>query len=189
MKTCAIALLLVALALPASAAVIHDESINGDLATNPAAPTALAFSVGGNTVIGTTGNTTGTVDRDYITFTLGPGQMLTGLTLLGLAPDNIAFTSFNAGNVGIIPSGATIGDFLAGIHINAANIGANLMVLFDTASVTTNSLPTPDLGPGTYTYLIQQTSPIEQSYSLEFIIQEAVPTAPSTWGGIKAMYR
>ena len=115
--------------------------------------------------------------------------MLTGLTLLGLAPDNIAFTSFNAGNVGVIPSGATIGDFLAGIHIMAANIGSNLMILFDTASVTTNSLPTPDLGPGTYTYLIQQTSPIQQAYSLEFIIQEPVPAPTSTWGGIKALYR
>lgn len=189
MKTCAMVLLLVSLALPASAAVIHDESVDGDLSTNPATPTALAFAVGGNTVIGTTGNTTGTIDRDYITFTLGPGQMLTGLTLLGLAPDNIAFTSFNAGNVGVVPSGATIGDFLSGIHITAANIGSNLMILFDTASVTTNSLPTPDLGPGTYTYLIQQTSPILQSYSLEFIIQEAVPAATSTWGGVKALYR
>lgn len=189
MKICAIVLLLAALAAPASAAIIHDESVNGDLATNPAAPTPIAFPVGSSTIIGTTGNTTGIIDRDYVTFTLGPGQLLTGLTLLGLAPDNIAFTSFNAGNVGVIPSGATIGDFLAGLHISAANIGANLMILFDTASVTTNSLPTPDLGPGTYTYLIQQASPILQSYSLEFIIQEPVPTAPSTWGGIKAMYR
>ena len=189
MKTWAIVLLLAALAVPAAAAVIHDESVNGDLSTNPATPTALAFPVGSSTVIGTTGNTTGTVDRDYITFTLAPGEVLVGLTLLGLAPDNIAFTSFNAGNVGVIPSGATIGDFLSGIHITAANIGSNLMVLFDTASVTTNSLPLPELGPGTYTYLIQQTSPILQSYSLDFIVSEPVSTAASTWGAVKALYR
>jgi hypothetical protein len=91
--------------------------------------------------------------------------------------------------VGLIPSGATIGAFLSGIHISASDIGSNLMVLFDTASVTTNSLPSPDLGPGTYTFLIQQTSPILQSYSLEFIVQGPVSTEPSTWGAVKGLYQ
>ncbi len=189
MKICATILFLAAFAVPASAAIIHNEAVDGDLATNPAAPTPVVFAVGGNTIIGTTGNPSGTVDRDYITFTIPPGQILLGLTLHALAPDNIAFASFNAGTTSVVPSGATIGFFLSGIHISAADVGANLMINFSTLSVTTNQLPTPDLGPGDYCFLIQQTSPITQEYTLEFIIAAPVSTEASTWGGVKALYR
>lgn len=188
MKTCAIVLLLVALAVPVSAALVHDETVSGDLSTDPAAPTPLAFAVGGNTIIGTTGNP-GTVDRDYITFTIAPGYILTGLNLLALAPDNLAFTSFNAGTTSFVPSGATAASFLAGIHINAANVGSNLMPLYVSSSVTGNSLATPDLGTGSYCFLVQQTSPIVQSYTLEFVLAGTVSTSGTTWGAIKALYR
>ncbi|HEU4929273.1 MAG TPA: hypothetical protein VFU38_05535, partial [Candidatus Krumholzibacteria bacterium] len=66
---------------------------------------------------------------------------------------------------------------------------SNLMPFFVSSSVTGNSLPTPDLGPGDYTFLIQQTSPILQSYALDFILEGTVPTSETTWGGIKALYR
>ncbi|HXV13293.1 MAG TPA: hypothetical protein VEC56_03720 [Candidatus Krumholzibacteria bacterium] len=188
MKTCAMVLLLVALAVPAVAAN-HDESINGDLSTDPGAPTLLALSVGGNTVIGTTGNPAGVVDRDYITFNIPAGHMLVGLTLHALAPDNIAFASFNAGTTSFVPSGATAGLFLAGIHIDGGDVATNLMPLFVSESLTGNSLPTPDLGPGDYCFLIQQTSPITQGYTLEFVLAGAVPTTDKTWGAIKALYR
>ncbi len=189
MKTCAIVFLLVALAVPASAAIIHDEAVNGDLGTLPGGPTSLAFAVGGNNVIGSTGNPTGTPDRDYITFTIAPGHSLVGLTLLALAPDNLAFASFNAGTTSFVPSVATAGNFLAGIHPDAGDVGTNLMLLFVSESVTGNSLATPDLGPGDYCFLIQQTSPITQSYELEFIVAGPVPTTEQTWGAIKALYR
>lgn len=188
MKTCAIVLLLVALAIPAAAATVHDESSNGDISTNPAAPTALVFATGSNVVLGTTGNP-GVVDRDYITFTLAPGQILIGLTLVAFSPDNLAFASFNAGATSFVPSGATAASFLAGIHPSAANIGSNLMPLFVSSSVTGNSLATPDLGPGTYCFLIQQTNPIVQSYTLDFIVSSPVPTQNTTWGAVKSLYR
>ena len=188
MRTTGIVLGLLFTASTVSAAVIHDESVDGDLATDPSAPTAVAFAVGSNTINGTVENVTA-LDRDYITFTIASNQILTNLNLLGLSPDNIAFTAFNAGATSFIPGGATIGSFLAGIHISAAQVGTDLMPLFDTASVTTNSLSAPMLGPGTYCFMIQQTSPVSQAYSLEFVMQSAVPTEPSTWGGMKARYR
>jgi hypothetical protein len=181
-------LLCVALAVPALAAN-HDESVNGDLSTDPAAPTVLPLSIGSNVVTGTTGNPAGIIDRDYITFTLPPGHLLVGLNLLGLAPNNLAFTSFNAGTTSFVPSGATAALFLAGIHIEASMIGTDLMPLFVSSSVTGNSLPAPNLPAGDYCFLIQQTSPITQSYSLDFIVAGPVPTQNQTWGAIKALYR
>jgi hypothetical protein len=187
MKITALAVALLALALPASGAVIHDESIDGDLATDPNAPTVLALSVGGNTVIGSVSNV-GTTDRDYVTFTVAPNQILTGLNLLAIAPDNLAFAALNAGTTSFVPGAGTIGSFLSGIHIAAAQVG-DLLPLFVSSSVTTNSLPVPLLGPGDYCFMIQQTSAITQTYSLEFFLQASVPTENSTWGAVKALYR
>jgi hypothetical protein len=188
MKICAIVLFLVALAAPVSAGIVHDEAVNGDLATDPAAPTTLVFANGGNTIVGTTGNVTGTIDRDYITFNIPAEHKLIGLNLSLLAPDNIAFASFNAGTTSFIPNVANSPLFLAGIHISAANIG-DLMPQFVCCSVTTNHLPAPELGPGDYCFLIQQTSPILQSYTLEFVIAGPVAVDNTTWGAIKALYR
>ena len=187
MKFSATVLLLIALALPVRAAVVHDEGVSGDLSTNPAAPTALAFAAGGNTVIGTTGNF-GTLDRDYITFTIAPGQVLTALNVLLFTPDNIAFVAFNAGATSYVPSVATAANFLAGIHMDQSDQGTNAMTRFVSTSVTGNALPSPQLGPGTYCFLIQQTNAILTSYSLEFVIEQPVPVEAATWGAIKALY-
>jgi hypothetical protein len=188
MKTCAIGFLLIALAVPVNAALIHDEAVNGDLSTDPGAPTALVFPVGTSTVNGTTGNIGG-IDRDYVTFTLAPGQSLIGLNLLALDPNNIAFCSFNAGATSYVPSATTAANFLAGIHITAFEVGTNLMPLFVSDSVTGNFLPAPNLGPGTYCFLIQQTSPIVQSYSLDFVVSGPVSAEQTTWGTVKALYK
>jgi hypothetical protein len=189
MKTCAIVFLLVALAAPAVFAIDHNEAGDGDLNTNPATPTALAFTIGSNTVTGTTGAVGGVVDRDYITFTIAAGHSLTAINLLSFSPDNLAFVSLNTGTTSFVPSGATAASFLAGAHPNAADIGVDLLELMVSESVTGNSLPAPQLGPGDYCFLIQQTNPITQTYSLDFVIQAPVSTTEQTWGAIKALYR
>jgi hypothetical protein len=187
MKTLAIVMLLAAIAVPASAAVVWNESINGDLSSSEAAPTAISFGVGSNQILGTVSGSP--LDRDYITFTIGAGQTLSHLNLIAFSPDNLAFSAFNSGSTSFIPSGATNGLFLSGIHMSAADAGQDLMPFYDTRNVTTNSLPGPSLGPGTYCWMIQQTSPILQSYTVEFVIDGALRTDPQTWGMIKALYR
>jgi hypothetical protein len=191
MKLATLALLLV-LAAPAGAAVIHDESVDGDLSTDPNAPTALVFAVGGNTIIGTVANSNQLPpagDRDFITFTIPAGQALTGLNLLAYSPDNLGFAAFNAGATGFIPSAATNGNFLAGIHPGGAHVGTDLMPLFVDESVTLNALPAPRLEPGTYTFIFQQTTNIVQSYSLEFVVDAETGAEAPTWGAIKSLYR
>jgi hypothetical protein len=187
MKTFAIVLLMAAMAVPAGAAVIWDEGVNGDLSSSEAAPTAIVLPIGSNTIIGTINGSP--LDRDYITFTIGVGQVLSHLNLIAFGPDNLAFTAFNAGSTSFIPSGATNGLFLSGIHISAADAAHDLMPFFDTRNVTTNSLSSPSLGPGTYCWMIQQTSPLVQSYTVEFVIDGTIATEASTWGKVKALYR
>lgn len=190
MKILATLGLFLALASSAGAAVIHDETVNGDLGTDPATPSALVFALGGNTIIGTVANSAAPGgDRDYITFTIPGGQLLVGLNLLAYSPDNLSFAAFNSGATSFIPSGATNGSFLAGIHPSGAHVGSDLMPLFVSSSVTTNSLPSPVLGPGTYCFMIQQTTNLVQSYSLEFVLDIATAAQPTTWGRIKTLFR
>jgi hypothetical protein len=187
MKTLAIVLLLAAAAVPASAAVVWDESINGDLATDPATPTPITFAIGTNSIIGTVSGTP--LDRDYITFTIAPGTVLAHLNLIAWDPDDYGFMAFNSGSTGLIPSGATNSQFLSGIHCITEDVGHDLMDYFATRKVTTNGLPQPQLGPGTYTWIVQQLSPLVETYQVDFVIETANPTAPSTWGKVKALYR
>ena len=185
MKTYAIVVLLAALAAPVSAAVIHDESVNGDLSSNNAAPTLLAFALGGNTVIGTTQSG----DRDYLRFTIAPNHVLSGLILHVYSPDNLSFAAFNAGTTSYIPSGTTNAFFLSGIHVELGDLGSDILPRFVDRAVTTYALDTPQLDPGDYCFVIQQTNAIVQSYSLEFIVEAVVSTDTSTWGAVKALYR
>jgi hypothetical protein len=187
MKTFAIVLLLAAMAVPARAAVIWNEGINGDLSSSEAAPTSISFGIGSNQIIGTISGSP--LDRDYITFTIAPGQTLSHLNLIAFSPDNLAFAAFNSGSTSYIPSGATNGLFLSGIHMSSADVGQDLMVFFDTRNVTTNSLSSPSLGPGTYSWMIQQTSPLLQNYTVEFVIDGALQSDAATWGLIKSLYR
>jgi len=181
--------LLVLLAPPAMAVVVHDESVDGDLSTNPASPTPISF-VGMSSVInGTTGNPGTGVDRDYITFTIPVDRIVNEIRLLGWSPDNLGFLALNAGSTSFVPGAGTSASFLAGIHVSAAEVGSNLLPLFVSSSVTTNSLPEPFLGAGTYCFLAQQTSLISQSYSFEFIVDFILPTHADSWGAIKALYR
>jgi hypothetical protein len=189
MRPLATLALLAVLASPAMSAVIHDESSDGDLSTDPAAPTPVAFPTITNTILGTVSNSAQGVDRDYITFTIDSDRVVTALNLLALAPNNLAFLSFNSGATSFVPSAATSASFLAGIHVSGPQVGTNLMPLFVDNSVTTNALTEPFLGPGTYCFLIQQTSMITQSYSLEFEVAFVLPAQRNTWGSIKALYR
>jgi hypothetical protein len=187
MKTLVTVLLVLAAALPAAAAVVWDEGTNGDLATDPATPTPITFATGSNTIIGTVSGTP--LDRDYITFTVAPGTVLSHLNLVTWDPDDYGFMAFNAGSIGLLPSGATNSQFLSGIHLNGEDAGHDLMVFFATRKVTTNGLPQPQLEAGTYTWIVQQLGPFVESYQVEFVIETANPTEPSTWGRVKALYR
>lgn len=180
---------LIALAMlaasPAFAQFSYDESIDGDLSTDPNATTVLGFVLGSNVVTGEVFNSNAVNtdfdstdgDRDFWTFTVGAGQTLERIDLLAYAPANTGFAAIIEGSTGVIPSGSTDSLLAAGILVNADDIADDdLLDEFANGAVTTNSLADPQLGPGTYTFVIQQTTSlaglggVPQAYSLDFVI-------------------
>lgn len=182
MRLLAILVALAFVTAPAYAAVIHDEGVDGDLSTDPATPTSIALVPGSNTVIGSCG--TGDT-RDFMTFTVPPGATLIGLNLVGYSPNDTGYIAINAGTTSFVPSGGNMASFLAGVHINAAQVGSNIMMLFMTSSIIVNSLPAPNVGPGDYCIVIQQTGQVVNQYELEYILETSVPTEEVSWSQVK----
>ena len=163
---------LLILSVSGRAVIVWSENINGDLSTNPNAPTPVTFQLGSNIISGSV--FTGTDTRDYITFTIAAGFQLTSLRLLayddlntGTPNDgNTGFHAINLGSTSFIPGFDTIGEFLGGDHLNPL-IGTDLLPRLASASVAGTGFEVP-LEAGTYSYLVQQTGPQPTAYSVEF---------------------
>lgn len=179
MATAALALL----ALPAGATTVWDESVSGDLSSDPLAPTALGFGVGVNSISGTV--TAAGDTRDYITFSIAPGTRLTGITLTSWfdvgsgGTGNRGFAHLDDGSTSVVPSGATALEFLGGAHVDTVDIGADFLAILAAAAQGGTGFATP-LSPGDYTFNIQQTSAILTGYSLDFEVS-AVPVPGAVW--------
>lgn len=173
---------------PAHATLVWNESVHGDLSNEASSPTPMVFSVGGNTIQGTVINADNRA-RDYVSFTVQPGFVLTAINLLEYSADDIGFVAVNDGLTSYIPDYTTQAYFKSGAHIVEPDVGSNLLDLFVTRAVTTNALASPELGPGDYSFLLQQTDPVVTSYALEFVVSAPLKTENSTWGSIKALYR
>jgi hypothetical protein len=163
----------------ASAATVWDESVNTDLSSDPNAPTPVSFSLGSNLIRGSIASPDD--PRDYLTFTIPAGLALAELrqleyvTLPDGGPGNRGFHAIIAGNTSFVPDVGTIGNFLGGNHVDPLPVGTDMLPALAAATLGGTGFTLP-LGPGTYTYHIQQTSPILTGYSLDF---EMVPEPPS----------
>lgn len=175
-----LAVLSLALSLAsASAATLYNESVSGDLSNLGTSPTSLTFGLGSNQVLGATGRLTA-VDRDYLTFTIAPGQLLTSITVLsgtsvGAA---VSFIGLQAGNqVTVASNAATAAGLLGWWHYSAADIGTDIL---DDMGVANNGSSgfAPPLGAGDYAVWIQEFSSGSFSYAFDFNVQ-TVPE-PST---------
>jgi hypothetical protein len=177
--TCA-ALTIAMSAVSAHAGTLWDELLSGDASGNPLAPSnAGVVMVGANIFQGSVLG--GTDQRDYITFQVPAGLSVTGLLLQNLSPDNIVWTHFDDGPTSVQPD-ISPASLLAGAHIPAAAPnGTNLFGNYQAGSP--NLLAGPGLsgalGPGTYTFLMQQTSGILTDYSLNFVVVPAPSAAPA----------
>lgn len=155
------------------AVVAWDEGISGDLSSDPGTPTRVSFATDTNTV---TGTMQAAADiRDYWTFTLAPGQQLTQVLLQQYTDvdtggeGNRGFHSINLGSTSEIPGGATIGTFLGGNHLDLQPAGTNILADLAGAPFGGTGFTTP-LGPGSYTYLVQQTGSEHTGYTLDFVV-------------------
>jgi hypothetical protein len=171
----ALPLALASLLATSCAPLTYDEAVDGDLSSDATAPTPLHFSLGKNTVTGSVTSTAPADTRDFLTFTIPHGLQLTALQLLrwrdlpGGGPANRGFHALNSGPTSFVPGAATAGNFLGGDHLDPANEGTDLLPgLAD--GVTAGTGFTVPLGPGTYSYVIQQTGPQLNGYTLQFVV-------------------
>lgn len=174
----------IAASAPASAAVVYDEATSPDLSDDGLTPTPLVFGVGSNEVRGATGHdSTGAIDRDYFTFTIGANQTLTAINILtGTETIGASFIGLQSGNqvtLPFFPANNSAAGLLGWYHYTSADIGTDIL---DNMSIAANGSSgfTRPLGAGTYSIWVQEISPGGAiPYRFEFVVGN-VPE-PSTW--------
>lgn len=174
------------------AAQVHDESIHGDLSTDPEAPTPLAFSLGSNLI---RGDVVSPADgRDFITFIIPAGRQLDALHLIAYTdltsggPGNTGFNAINAGDTSFVPGVDTIANFLGANHIEPAQVGMDILPGLAAAPFGGSGFSIP-LGPGTYSYLMQQTGSDHVGYEIEFVLTPEPASAILLLAAAPAMLR
>jgi hypothetical protein len=161
-------LALFSFSLMAPAAVVYNESVQGDLSNNGLAPTAIAFAAGSNQIFGTTGRGMA-LDRDYFTFTVPTGMQLSSLTVLPgtTVGGAVSFIGLEAGpQVTVATSAATAAGLLGWWHYapGDGNILPNM------AAPNTGSSGFAALGSGAYSIWIQDFNAGTFNYGFDFAL-------------------
>ena len=175
----------------AMAGVVHDESIQGDISDDPSAPTPITLSPGGNNIIGTMVGGAGADVRDYVTFTIPPGSALTAINLVSYdhltfgGNGNVGYHCIIAGSTSFIPNGGSGNNFLGGNHLFGFQVGTDILPGLAMAATNGTGFTAP-LGPGTYTYQVQQTGQFDPTgYNIELVLSCGVTAASMAYGAGK----
>jgi len=183
------------LAAAPAIATIYSEAISGDLSNDKAAPTALTLTPGLNSVIGTVAGFPqfgGTDPQDWVSFTIPTGFAMTSYVNSRYdSTDDQGFTGFHKG------SSFSGDEFMAKSYAGYAHFGTGAQnpdgSLPPSSTVGVDLLPlmadpsfapgtsgfTPPLGPGTYTFLIQQGDPFTTGYQFDMNLR-SVPEPGSS---------
>ena len=181
--TSAVTLLLSAiLSVPASAAIIHDEAVDGNFSGDRLNPTVLALAPGSNQIFGMNGSPD---PRDYVTFTVPVGYVLSSLTLLNTSPlGNFGFIGLESGNqiTLVPPNPGTAAGLLGWWHYAAADINSDILAKMSTPANGSSGF-TPPLHPGTYSLWIQETSNPSPApfFRYGFDLALTATPEPATW--------
>lgn len=172
-----------ALASPATAAVIHDESTDGDLSDSGLTPTSLEFDLGDNEVFGTSGADDAGPDRDYLTFTVSPGQTLSAIEVLPGTTSlvNVSFIGLQAGaQVTVPPDAESAAGLLGWWHYGPDDISTDILDDMSVPAAGSSGFTTP-LGPGAYAIWIQEANVGTSTYGFNFVLSETDVPEPATW--------
>ena len=182
------------LAAAPAKATIYDEAGSGVLSNDKAIPTALTLTPGLNSVIGTVAGfpPEGTDPQDWVSFTIPTGFVMTSyVNARFVSADNQGFTGFQFG------SSFSGDEFMAKSYAGYAHFGTGAQnpdgSLPPSSTVGVDLLPlmadpsfapgtsgfTPPLGPGTYTFLIQQGDPFTTGYQFDMNLR-SVPEPGSS---------
>ena len=171
---------------PASAAATYSENIMGDLSNSGLTPTAINLAFGNNLLEGNTGRVDGAIDRDYFTFTLAAGQALDAIEILANTTTlGFSFIGVQSGNqLTVDPGAADATGLLGWYHYSGADVGTDVLDNMGVSAAGSTGFSGP-LGPGTYSFWIQEASPGPRvRYRINFVVGEFVGQVPepATWG-------
>jgi hypothetical protein len=177
--TCALAgVAAVLFAAPAAYATDYDD-IGTDFSNAFGAPTALSLTAGSNVVTGRTGTAGGSTDLDYFRINVPAGAHLTSITLNSTDTPSATFLGMEAGTLFTNPATTTQAQMLGFVHFrnNATFLGQNLEPLMaGAAGVIGFSQP---LGPGNYSFWLQENSTPIVNYQLNFVLTSDPAPAPA----------
>ena len=170
-RSCAAATLAVSFSA-ASADVVWDEAIDGDLSDDYLAPTFIDVSEGSINVIFTTDQDGD--DDDIFTFTIAEGYELVGFVLDDFVTDdpfNLAFISIMPGNqMPFDPATPATEELLGYTLFNMSAVGNDLFLEMG-AAFGTIGYDGP-LGAGDYTVWAQETSPSVDDWNINIVVAQ-----------------
>jgi len=177
------ALLALSLISGAQAGVVWDEAVSGDLANVGTSPTGLTLLPGSNIIRGTTGRSSGVVDRDYFNFTLPAGWQLETLTVLPgssfLGASGLSFIAVQAGpRVTVNPTGGSAAGLLGWVHYSENDLGFDILGLMGIGGGAigfAGALPS-----GTYAFWVQDTGTGTAAYRFDFQVTAVAVPEPAT---------
>ncbi|MCH1504673.1 MAG: PEP-CTERM sorting domain-containing protein [Verrucomicrobiales bacterium] len=151
-------------------AIVWNESTDGDLSDNPAAPTTLTLITGENSIVGSiSGPIVSNVSGyDEASFTVPQNTQVFSVTLESYGPDTTNMSLFNLYEGAV---GADLGNLLASATLEVAHVGLNLV------EAPTALMPLAEpLGPGVYTIDIREGGAAQDyEISVHVIPEPSVP--------------
>ncbi len=159
-----------AMTAPSMGAFVYAESISGDLSNDPMAPTSIPLGFGTNFVQ----FVTSVGDREFFTVTIPAGGALVALDLAEYESDDpVAFGAFMPGAIFNDDPDSPNPAVYSGLALfGTGDLGQDLLPAFqDSLGFASLGFSVP-LGPGDYTFWVQQVGPVT-GITLDFII---VPT-------------
>lgn len=178
-----------------SAEVVYDEASMGDLSDESVLPTDLGFfmpGAGGATRANSIVGRTDTGASDVFTFEIGMGHQLDSLVLANYElGDNAMFVAiargeefpnehFEINDPSFDPGFGPTSNWLGGRVIGRSQQGQDVLGLIGDSDVTRiGSGFTSPLGPGRYSFYLQQTGP-QNLYTLDFNVSATAVPEPSS---------
>ena len=169
---------------------IYTESINGDLSNDGLSPTPVTVGAGNNIISGTTGGATAPNVRDYFTISVTSGlRFVSLLELSGTQAGNLGFLGMQSGPQVTLPTNTvTAAGLLGWVHYAPTSSDIDVLPTMAIPANGSSGFGLP-LGPGNYSFWLQDSSPGTFNYSFNIVLAPVpeVSTAALTIVGILAL--
>ena len=150
------------------------EKKSGDMSGDGLNPPVVKLKLGDNVIDGDYGKANNVVDRDYFTIKIGAGQQLSAITLDAktVIGGNSSFIGVQKGSkVTVDPNAADPADLLGWTHYATADEGTDILPAICTGAGAQGC--TPPLGPGKYSFWVQELATCACHYRFIFTVTAA----------------